>query len=131
MRSQGTEMSVASLSMAHPSSLSRVLVTIALAVLVTGLPVLGHLLGQPIGIAICLVLSVLVANFAGPMLLPVLVFSYLFQNLFVSLVSPQIVDLVDFKTIRGYNFLLTATAWLVIVLHYWTMGRASIAGFAR
>ncbi len=113
-------MSVASLSMAHPSSLSRVLVTIALAVLVTGLPVLGHLLGQPIGIAICLVLSVLVANFAEPMLLPILVFSYLFQNLFVSLVSPQIIDLVDFKTIRGYNFLLTATTWLVIVLHYWT-----------
>jgi hypothetical protein len=97
---------------------------IALAAVVTGLPILGHLSGQPVGMAICFVLVMLVAVFAAPMLPVVLVFSYLFQNLFVALVSPEILDLNEFKAIRGYNFLLTATAWMVVIFRYW-IDRAS------
>jgi hypothetical protein len=69
--------------------------------------------------AICVVLGLLIAGFAAPALPAVLIFSYLFQNLFVSFVSPEIVDLSEFKAIRGYNFLLTVTTWLVVVLRYW------------
>jgi hypothetical protein len=93
--------------------------TIALAIVATGVPVVAHLSGQPVGIAMGFALALFVAAFATPMLPVILVFSYLFQNVFVALVSPEIVDLADFKTIRGYNFLLTATAWTVVVFQYW------------
>jgi hypothetical protein len=123
-------MSLNSLRLVRPFSTSLALETLMLAAVVTGLPVLAHLVSPTLGIAICLILGTLVANFAAPMLPPILVFSYLFQNLFVSLASPQIVQLSDFNAIRGYNFLLTATAWLVIIIHYWT-GRASFDGKFR
>lgn len=122
-------MSVNSLGLARPSSIPLTLVTLILAVLTTGLPVLAHLANPAIGVAICLVLGALVANFAAPTLPPVLVFSYLFQNLFVSLASPQIVELSDFNAIRGYNFLLTAAAWLVVIIHYWTDRASFDRGF--
>src|SRR5712692_9907468 len=111
--------SVGSVGALHSLAFSRAIVAIALAFIATGVPILAHLSGQPIGMAICVVLGLLIAGFAAPTLPVVLVFSYLFQNLFVSLVSPEIVDLSEFKAIRGYNFLLTATAWLVVVLRYW------------
>ena len=122
-------MSVNSLRLARPSSISLALVTLTLAVLVIGLPILAHLVSSAIGIAICLFIGALIANFAAPMLPSVLIFSYLFQNLFVSLVSPQIAELSDFNTIRGYNFLLTAAAWLMIIIHYWNNRASFDRGF--
>jgi hypothetical protein len=93
--------------------------TLALAVLVTGLPIVAHFSGHMIGIGTCVVLGLLVANFATAIVPPVLIFSYLFQNLFVALASPHLVDLNDFNAIRAYNFLLTVSMWGVIVAHYW------------
>jgi hypothetical protein len=48
-----------------------------------------------------------------------LVIAYLFQNLFVALVSPQISSIEQLNTIRAYNFLMTATVWLVMTAGYW------------
>jgi hypothetical protein len=124
MTFQLSEASVGSTGTPYSLTFSRAIVAIALAFIATGMPILGHLAGQPIGIAICVVLGLLIAGFAAPTLPVVLVFSYLFQNLAVSLVSPEIVDLSEFKAIRGYNFLLTATTWLVVVGRYW-VDRAS------
>lgn len=122
-------MSIDALRLERPSNGSPTPVTLTLAVLVTGLPILAHLASPAIGMAMCLVLGVLVATFAAPMLPPILVFSYLFQNLFVSLASPHIGDLSDFNTIRGYNFVLTAIAWLAIIGHYWTCRASFDRGF--
>jgi hypothetical protein len=98
--------------------------TIALAAAVTGLPVLLHLTGAAVGIAACVVLALLLANFAAPAVPIALIFSYLFQNLFVALVSPAIDDIGQFNTIRAYNFILTAVTWIVAAWWFWT-ARAS------
>ena len=99
--------------------------TIALAVIATGLPVVTHLAGQAFGIATCFALALLIANFAAPAVPIVLIFSYLFQNFFVALVSPQIGDINEFNAARGYNFILTAAVWIVVAGSYW-LGRASV-----
>jgi hypothetical protein len=97
---------------------------LALAVVVTAIPVIAHLAGQPAGLAACVVLALMVAAFAAPALLTALIFSYLFQNTFVALVSPHIADLNQFNQIRAYNFVLTAVAWVAVVAPYWS-ARAS------
>lgn len=93
--------------------------TIVLAVVATGLPIVAHLAGQTLGIAVCFVLAVLVANFAAAAVPVVLIFGYLFQNLFVALVSPAIGDVDQFNAIRAYNFILTVASWSVIAGSYW------------
>jgi hypothetical protein len=93
--------------------------TIVLAVVATGLPIVAHLGGQEYGIATCFVLAVLIANFATAAVPIVLVFSYLFQNLLVALVSPAIGDIDQFNAIRAYNFILTVATWSVIAGSYW------------
>jgi hypothetical protein len=93
--------------------------TIVLAVVATGLPIVAHLAGQTFGIAACFVLAGLVANYAAAAVPIVLIFGYLFQNLFVALVSPAIGDVDQFNAIRAYNFILTVATWSVIAGSYW------------
>ncbi len=98
--------------------------TIALAAAITGIPVVLHLAGAAVAIATCIVLALLVATFAAPAVPIVLIFSYLFQNLFVALVSPAISNMDQFNAIRAYNFILTAVIWIVVAWTFWT-ARAS------
>jgi hypothetical protein len=92
---------------------------LALAVLATVLPIVFHLASQAAGVAICIVLALIVANFVAPAVPVVLIFSYQFQNLFVALVSPHIGSLEQLNSIRAYNFLLTAVVWIVLAASYW------------
>jgi hypothetical protein len=104
--------------------------TLGLAVLVTMLPVVMHLAGQAAGIAVCFALALLVANFAASAAPVVLIFSYVFQNLFVALISPQVGSLDEFNAIRAYNFVLTAAVWVVVAGSYW-IDRASFEARLR
>jgi len=119
MTAYGTEMAAEHAGAARASAVTHTATTLALAVIVTGLPIVAHFSGHLIGIGTCVVLGLLIANFATAIVPPVLIFSYLFQNLFVALVSPYLADLNDFNAIRAYNFLLTVSVWVVIVAHYW------------
>ena len=101
--------------------------TLVLAILVTGMPLVLHLADQAVGIAACVLLAVLVASFAAPVVPVALLFSYLFQNLFVALLSPAISVSNQLNAMRGYNFILTAATWLLLAASYWT----SRAGFDR
>jgi hypothetical protein len=94
--------------------------TVAIAAAVTGLPVALHMIGMAAGLAACVVLALLIANFAASAVPIALISSYLFQNMFVSLVSPAIEDMNQFNSIRAYNFVLTATIWLVVAWSFWT-----------
>jgi hypothetical protein len=94
--------------------------TIALAAAIIGIPVALHLAGTAVGIAACVVLALLVANFAAPAVPVALISAYLFQNLFVSVVSPAIRDMDQFNSIRAYNFILTAVIWIVVAWTFWT-----------
>ena len=93
--------------------------SLALAVLVTALPVLFHLAGQVIGIATCVALALIVA-LAAPAAVPItLIFSYLCQNLFVAMVSTQISSIDDLNFLRGYNFILTVAMWAPLAVGFW------------
>jgi hypothetical protein len=94
--------------------------TLLLAVIATALPVLLHLVAPALAIATCVLLGLLIASFAAPATIIVLIFSYLFQNLFVALVSPTIDTMEQFNQIRAYNFILTAVIWFAVAYTYWT-----------
>jgi hypothetical protein len=95
----------------------------------TGIPVFAHLGGQAFGVASCFVIAALIANYAVAAVPTTLIVSFLFQNLFVSLVSPLVGSVEEFDAARAYNFFLTATIWLVLMAHYvshWTSFEPSI-----
>jgi hypothetical protein len=92
---------------------------VLLGAVVTAVPVVFHLAGQPIAVTLCVLLSVILIC-VTPTSVPIaLIIAYLFQNLFVALVSPQITAIEQLNTIRAYNFLMTATVWLVLTAGYW------------
>jgi hypothetical protein len=93
--------------------------TVLGGMLITAVPVVFHLASQWIAIALCVLLSVILTYVRSASIPVALVIAYLFQNLFVAMVSPAIVDIEQLNTIRAYNFLMTATIWLVITAGYW------------
>ena len=93
--------------------------TLAIATSITFVPVALHLVGQWLGVAACVVLAGLVGAFAAPALPIALIFSYLFQNFFVALISPGIDSLEQFNAIRAYNFVFTVAAWATLAGQYW------------
>lgn len=98
--------------------------SIALALLVTALPVVFHLAGLAIGVATCVVLALIVANVA-PSAVPItLIFSYLCQNVFVAMLSTQINAVDELNSLRAYNFILTVTIWAALAGGFW-LARAS------
>jgi hypothetical protein len=94
--------------------------TLAIAAIATGLPVVLHLAAPWLAIGICLAIGVLIANFAVSAAIVTLIFSYLFQNLLVAVVSPAIDNMNQFNEIRAYNFILTGAIWLSLAGAYWT-----------
>jgi hypothetical protein len=88
------------------------------ALAVTGLPVAFHLTGQFMGIAVCVLLSFMLAQFSAAALPIALVFSWLTQNLFVAFVSPYLDDS-GLNSVRAYSFLLTIVTWVVLIVPYW------------
>jgi len=92
---------------------------LALAVVATAVPLIGHLAGQPFGIFLCCALAAIVASCATATIPIVLLFAYVFQNFFVSLLTPEIGSLDQFNSIRSYNFILTAVVWLIVIGRYW------------
>jgi hypothetical protein len=93
--------------------------TLAIAFVLTSVPVFFHLAGQAFGIAAAVVLSLMVVSRAAPAAPMALIFAWLFQNLFVAFVSGHIATLDDFNKIRAYNFLSTAVAWVAVAGVYW------------
>ena len=92
---------------------------VLLGALVTAVPVVFHLAGQPIAITLCVLLSIILTGVAAPAVPVALIFAWLFQNLFVALVSPQFTSIDQLNAIRAYNFVMTATVWLVLTVGYW------------
>jgi hypothetical protein len=90
---------------------------LAVAATVSGLPVATHLASPEAGVAVGVALACLLAHLLPAAVPAALIGSYVFQNLFVSLVSPWIGDAEQFNAIRAYNFLLTAVVWVVLAGH--------------
>ena len=103
---------------------------VLIGALVTAAPVMFHLASQPLAIALCVLLSVILTCVMAASVPVALVIAYLFQNLFVALVSPHIDGAEQLNTLRAYNFLMTATVWLVVTVGYW-LDRGSLDRRAR
>ena len=93
------------------------LILLATALIMTAVPPVLHLSSQVLAIAWCFMASLFVAQYLPSAVHAILFTAYLFQNLFVSLLSQQIPDLADFNLIRSYNFITTAALWLCVAAH--------------
>jgi hypothetical protein len=92
--------------------------------------VFAHWLGgQILGILVCVTLSSVLAFYRPGMAPIALIVGFMFQNLFVALISP-LIDPADFNSIRAYDFLIAACVWAVCMGGY-LAGAARLPGDAR
>jgi hypothetical protein len=85
---------------------------------VTGLPILLHLVDQRLGIAACCSGAALIAvKFERPAPIVLLV-AFLFQNMFVAMSSTQVAQYSDLDSIKAYNFIATATIWIILCARF-------------
>lgn len=87
------------------------LATLVLSIVATASPVLAHPVSMGLGMVLCVMSALFIANFLTPAAPFVILFSFLFQNTFVALVSPHLDGETSFMIVRSYNFVLTATVW--------------------
>lgn len=97
---------------------SAAITTLLLAVTVTGTPLLTHLISPALGLTMAVVLGFTLANHLPRFVPAVVIFATMFQNLFVSLLSPMITDSETFNFIRGYTFLIVVVVWLVLTADF-------------
>src|ERR1041384_21941 len=108
-----------SLMLDAPQSYFDAIGTVLVGAVIVALPVVFHLANQAAAIALCVLLSVILSFIRAASIPVVLVVAYLFQNLFVALLSPYIQGNEQLNTIRAYKFLMTASIWLVLTAGYW------------
>jgi hypothetical protein len=101
-----------------PERIQDIAITIALAAASIGFAPLLHALSPAVAIgALALVACAIVA--AAPGYAPAIaIFVLLFQNLFVSILSPFIADPSALEFIKGYNFLDCSVMWLATLALY-------------
>jgi hypothetical protein len=77
-------------------------------------PLLGHSIHQMLGIAMVVVLAGACAVYAPHISIITIFFSFMFQNLIVSLLADGIHTDDEFDMIRAYNFFTLCISWLVM-----------------
>lgn len=82
------------------------------AAIATGMPILGHAVHPFIGIVSGILFALLYAVYAPALAILTLLFSFIFQNLIVSLFITWIPTKEDLDLVRGYNFLSVAIVWI-------------------
>lgn len=87
-----------------------------LAFLLVATPIFVHAGNPYLGLMLSALVGVLVANFALGFSPVLLVVAFLFQNMFVAMVSPTITSPEDFNLVRGHNFILLVSVWSVVLL---------------
>ena len=81
-----------------------------------------HMVSPALAIAVQLVIGVSVMVRIPSYAPAVVVFLFLFQNLFVSAFSPLVSDINELNFLRGYNFLTIVVMWLVAYAEYFFKG---------
>lgn len=91
---------------------------LALAFVVTAAPVLLHVISQPVAILFCIAAAALVVRVFQEHILTVVLTANIFQNVFVSLVSPNFTDFSDIEPLKSYNFITTICVWAGVALQF-------------
>ena len=97
---------------------SHVFFTFLLCIVITALPVATHFVSPGLAIACQFLLVTGCVLYLTPLAPLVVVFSLLFQNLFVSLFSSFLTGQDDYNFVRGYNFLTMMITWIWLFGHY-------------
>ncbi|MGE5388004.1 MAG: hypothetical protein ACM3NE_03860, partial [Hyphomicrobiales bacterium] len=115
---------------AATEGLAGLAVGLVLAFLVTAAPVLLHLIGQPLAILFCLVAAVVIVLGFEEHALVVVLTANIFQNIVVSLVSPQFSDFSEIEPLKSYNFITTISIWATVCVQF-LRDRNSFSPFVR
>lgn len=89
---------------------------IAYAAFIVAVPLIGHIVSPVLGILLAFVLVSATAILMPGMTLIVILFSFMFQNLIVSLLSGYIASDTEFDMIRAYNFFTVCITWLTVAV---------------
>lgn len=95
------------------NTLANGLIAIALAIPMIAVPVFAHIINPIFAIVLCLLVAGTMARYLPGAAVVAVVFAAMFQNLFVSIVSPHIDDPSDLNVIRGYSFFILVAVWSV------------------
>lgn len=93
---------------------------ICVAAAITAVPVIAHTVHPMLGIISVVLLAGGCAVFAPSYAIVAVLFSFIFQNLFVSIVSDRIATPDDFDVIRSYNFFILCITWLAVAWRFLT-----------
>lgn len=96
----------------------RLALVFAIALAITGLPILLHLVAQPLAIACCVAGGAFAAR-ALEREVPIIVLTAnVFQNVFVYQASSNYTDFADIEPLKSYNFITTIVCWLVVMIGF-------------
>ncbi|SNY90878.1 hypothetical protein SAMN04515647_1055 [Cohaesibacter sp. ES.047] len=98
----------------HAATVSHVFFTLLLCLAITVIPISAHFVSPILAIFCQFLLATGVALFFPAMAPMIVVFSLVFQNMFVSIFSGYIAGLEDYNFVRGYNFLTMMILWIWI-----------------
>lgn len=100
---------------------------VAFSALLIGISVSAHPIHPIFAIFISFVFTVALANWMPGVAIIAVIFAALFQNLFVSIISPHLINLSDVNIARGYSFIILCSAWAVAFLTYFFREKGKIA----
>lgn len=95
-------------------------IQIAIAAIVTAAPVVAHTVHPLLGAALVVLLAGTCAVLSPALAIVTVLFSFIFQNLVVSIISDRILTADDFDIIRSYNFFILCITWLVVAWRFLT-----------
>jgi len=99
----------------------------AFALLAAATPCVLHLLGQPLAMAACVALAATVAlKFEAQAYILVLT-ANIFQNLFVTALSPNFSDIAEVEPLKLYSVVTTGVVWFVLAARFWFRPQAHSA----
>lgn len=89
-----------------------------LSALLIGLSVFAHPLHPAFAVLVAFVFTGSLARWMPGVAMVAVIFAALFQNFFVAIISPHLIDESDFNVARGYSFIILCAAWSVAFLSY-------------
>lgn len=89
---------------------------LALGLAATAIPLLGFLVWPALGVALAAGAALVVTRSARPAVPALVIFAFVFQNLIVSTLIPQLDGPDTFRSIRAMNFVFTASCCLWLLL---------------
>lgn len=98
----------------------RLIVVFAIALAMTGAPIMLHLVSQPLAIVVCVAAAVAAARLLERDTPVIVLTALIFQNVFVSLTSPLFSDPADLEPLKSYSFITAIVIWLTIASSYLT-----------